>query len=139
MHIGFIIANWNTIDPANSSTLSVIRECLIRGHKVSILYTDNLTVRNNVVHGFIETICVMDKIPENITTFYKKVTFNKSLKALHVFDCMMIRKDPPINPLVLNFLDAIKDEDSRAANELMASHLDAIRKLVMSSNVHKEE
>jgi glutathione synthase len=110
MHVGFIIASWDSIDPINSSTLAIIKECLIRDHEVSVLYTDNLTVRNNVVHGFIETINVMDKIPENIVSFYKKVTFDKKLKALHAFDCMMIRKDPPINPLVLNFLDAIKDE-----------------------------
>jgi glutathione synthase len=49
----------------------------------------------------------MDKVPESIQSFYKKVMFEKKLKALHVFDCMMIRKDLPINPLVLNFLDAI--------------------------------
>ncbi len=36
-------------------------------------------------------------------------------------------------------INAIKAEDSTAANELMASHLDAIRKLVISSNaIHKE-
>jgi GntR family transcriptional repressor for pyruvate dehydrogenase complex len=34
-------------------------------------------------------------------------------------------------------LDAIKDADSMAANKLMAGHLDAIRKLVLSSNVRK--
>ncbi|MGB5966467.1 MAG: glutathione synthase [Sulfurimonadaceae bacterium] len=122
MHIGFIIANWDTIEPVDSSTLAIIRECMVRGHKVSILYTDNLTVRNNVVHGFIETIDVMDKIPENITTFYKKATFHKKISALHAFDCMMIRKDPPINPLVLNFLDAIKDE------VVMINDVDGIRK-----------
>ena len=122
MHIGFIIASWETIDPVNSSTLTIIKECLLREHKVSILYTDNLTVRNNVVHGFIETINQMDKIPDNINAFYKKITFEKKLKALHVFDCMMIRKDPPINPLVLNFLDAIKDE------VVMVNDVDGIRK-----------
>ena len=122
MHIGFIIASWETVDPVNSSTLTIIRECLIREHKVSILYTDNLTVRNNIVHGFIETINEMDKIPDNISAFYKKVSFEKKLKALHVFDCMMIRKDPPINPIVLNFLDAIKDE------VVMINDVDGIRK-----------
>ena len=122
MHVGFIIASWDHIDPVNSSTLAVIKECLIRGHRVSILYTNNLTVRNNVVHGFIETINKMDKIPENINSFYKKVTFDKKLKALHVFDCLMIRKDPPINPLVFNFLDAIKDE------VVIINDVDGIRK-----------
>ena len=122
MHIGFIIASWDNMDPIKNSSLTIIRECLLRGHIVSILYTDNLTVRNNVVHGFIETIQPMDKIPDNITSFHKKVTFEKKLKALHVFDCMMIRKDPPINPLVLNFLDAIKDE------VVMINDVDGIRK-----------
>lgn len=122
MHIGFIIANWEKIEPVKSSTLTIIKECLKRNHTVSILYTDNLTVRNNVVHGFIETINHMDKIPENISSFYKKISFEKSLKALHVFDCIMIRKDPPINPLVLNFLDAIKDE------VVMVNDVDGIRK-----------
>ncbi len=122
MHIGFIIADWNKIDPANSSTLYIIKECLKRGHTVSILYTNNLTVRNNVVHGFLETIDKLDKIPENVTSFYKKITFKKALKALHVFDCIMIRKDPPINPLVFNFLDAIKDE------VVVINDVDGIRK-----------
>jgi GntR family transcriptional repressor for pyruvate dehydrogenase complex len=36
-------------------------------------------------------------------------------------------------------LDAIKDADSMAANKLMAGHLDAIRELVLSSNVDKKE
>ena len=122
MHIGFIIANWDKMDPLKSSTLSIIKECFVRNHKVSILYTDNLTVRNNVVHGFIETINKMDKIPDNITSFHKKVIFDKQLKPLHVFDCMMIRKDPPINPIVLNFLDAIKDD------VVMINDVDGIRK-----------
>jgi glutathione synthase len=110
MHIGFIIAGWEAIEPTKSSTLTIIKECCQRGHKVSIMYTTNLTVRNNIVHGIIETIEKIDKIPDTITAFYKKVKFNKKMVALHAFDCLMIRKDPPINPLVLNFLDAIKDE-----------------------------
>jgi len=122
MHIGFIIADWKQLEPIKSSTLAIIQECLKRNHIVSILYTNHLTVRNNIVHGHIETINTMDKIPENITTFYKKVTFSKKMSPLHAFDCIMIRKDPPINPLVLNFLDAIKDE------VVMVNDVDGIRK-----------
>lgn len=122
MHIGFIIANWNAIEPADSSTLTIIQECLKRKHTVSIMYTNNLTVRNNIVHGFTETIHDMEKIPENITSFFKKVTFEKKFTALHAFDCLMIRKDPPINPIVFNFLDAIKDE------VVIINDVDGIRK-----------
>ena len=122
MHIGFIIADWNSINPANSSTLTIIQECIKRKHTVSIMYTNNLTVRNNIVHGFTETIEEMEKIPENITSFFKKVTFEKKFTALHAFDCLMIRKDPPINPIVFNFLDAIKDE------VVIINDVDGIRK-----------
>jgi glutathione synthase len=122
MHIGFIIANWDAIIPMKSSTLAIIKECVKRSHKVSVLYTNNLTVRNNVVHGLIQTIDKMEKVPENLTSFHKKVTFQKKMTPLHAFDCMMIRKDPPINPIVLNFLDAIKDE------VVIINNVDGIRK-----------
>jgi len=36
-------------------------------------------------------------------------------------------------------LKAIKEGDSKAANQLMAGHLQAIRELVISSNTHKKE
>jgi glutathione synthase len=122
MHIGFIISHWKNIEPNKSSTLIIIQECLKRGHTVSIMYTDNLTVRNNIVHGFIETINNIERVPENISSFYKKVTFSKKFTALHAFDCLMIRKDPPMNPIVFNFLDAIKDE------VVMINDVDGIRK-----------
>ncbi len=122
MHIGFIISSWEEIEPLKSSTLLIIHECLKRNHKISILYTNNLTVRNNIVHGFIETIETMDRVSENITTFYKKVKFEKKFVALHAFDCLMLRKDPPMNPIVFNFLDAIKDE------VVIINDVDGIRK-----------
>jgi glutathione synthase len=122
MHIGFIIANWEAMEPLKSSTLAVVHEAFKRKHTVSIMYTDSLTVRNNIVHGFVETLELMDKIPENITSFHKKVKLSKKFIPLHAFDCLMIRKDPPINPIVLNFLDAIKDE------VVIINDVDGIRK-----------
>lgn len=110
MHIAFIIQDWEQIEPLKSSTLLVIRECLQRNHSVSILYPQNLTVRNNVVHGFTKRVKRMEKLPDNITSFYKKVTFEEKMLALHALDCVMIRKDPPIDPFLLNFLDSIKNE-----------------------------
>jgi glutathione synthase len=122
MHIGFIIHAWENIEPQKSSTLAIIKECLQRDHKVSVLYTNNLTVRNNIVHGISMTINKMEKIPDNINSFYKKVEFNRKMVALHAFDCIMIRKDPPITPIAFNFLDAIKDE------VVIINDVDGIRK-----------
>ncbi len=122
MNIAFIIEDWAKIDPVNSSTLSIIRECMTRGYKVSILYTNNLTVRNNTVHGFAKTLKYEGKIPDSITSFYKKCVYDIKLTALHAFDCIMIRKDPPISPLVFNFLDSVKNET------VIINDVDGIRK-----------
>jgi glutathione synthase len=110
MHIGFMIAPWESLTPSKNSTILMARECLRRGHKVSILYPDNLTVRNNVAYGRLHVINPMDKVPDNIVQFHKKVEFTPKLMPLHSIDSLMIRKDPPIDPVVFNFLDSIKSE-----------------------------
>jgi glutathione synthase len=122
MHIGFIIQDWKNIEPGKSSTLLIIQECLVRNHTVSILYPSNLTVRNNVVHGFAKTIKKMEKIPENTASFYKKVELEDKMLPLHALDCIMIRKDPPIDPFLLNFLDSVKDET------VVVNDVDGLRK-----------
>lgn len=122
MRIGFLIQDWQDIEPLNSSTLLVIHECVSRGHQVAILYSQNLTVRNNVVHGFIKQLQIEGKIPDNMATFYKKVSFEEKMVPLHAFDCIFIRKDPPIDPIVLNFLDSVKSET------IILNDVDGIRK-----------
>lgn len=82
----------------------------MRGHKVALIYPQNLTVRNNIVNGFSKVIQPMDKVPESVATLYKKIRFDEKMLPLHAFDCIMIRKDPPIEPTILSFLDAVKNE-----------------------------
>ncbi|MBF6058254.1 MULTISPECIES: glutathione synthase [Thiomicrorhabdus] len=122
MHIGFMMADWSEITPSKNSTILVIRECLKRGHKVSILYPENLTVRNNVAYGNLKRIEAMDKIPDNIVQFHKKVVFKNVLSPLHSLDSLMIRKDPPIDATIYNFLDSIKNEC------IIINDIDGIRK-----------
>ncbi|QKF82820.1 glutathione synthase [Halarcobacter ebronensis] len=122
MRVAFIIENWANIEPLKSTTLAVIKECMTRGHRVAILYTHDLTVRNNTVHGFAKMLKYEGKIPDSVTTFYKKTTYDIKLVALHAFDCIMIRKDPPISPLVFNFLDSVKNET------VIINDVDGIRK-----------
>lgn len=122
MNIGFITAAWQNITPATNSTLRIIKECIERGHRVSILHPDNLLVRNNVTYGYVRRVEPMQKVPENITQFYRKVTFTEQMLPLHGFDCMMFRKDPPIDPVVFNFLDSIKNQT------VIVNDVDGIRK-----------
>jgi len=122
MHIGFIIEEWENLTPATNSTILIIRECLKRGHKVSLLYPENLTVRNNIAYGHLKRIEPMDKIPDNITQFHKKVVFKSVQTPLHALDSLMFRKDPPIDPIIYNFLDSIKNEC------VIINDIDGIRK-----------
>lgn len=122
MHVGFLIGSWIDIDPERSSTLRIIRECCARKHDVSILFPQNLTVRNNIVHGFVKRVKSNLKVPDNSITFYRKVEFEEKLLPLHAFDCIMIRKDPPIDPIILNFLDSVKNET------VVINDIDGVRK-----------
>ncbi|KUJ75823.1 glutathione synthetase [Thiomicrospira sp. XS5] len=122
MNIGFIFEDWDTITPAKNSTIRIIKECLERGHKVSILYPSNLTVRNNVTHGYVKRILPMEKIPDNILQFYKKVKFEQKMMPLHGLDAIMVRRDPPIDSMVFNFLDSVKSE------VVIINDIDGIRK-----------
>lgn len=110
MNIGIIFEDWDAITPAKNSTLRIIKECLERNHKICILYPSNLTVRNNVTYGYVKRILPMEKIPDNILQFYKKVKFEDVMMPLHGLDCILFRKDPPIDPMVFNFLDSVKNE-----------------------------
>ncbi|MGM0565104.1 MAG: glutathione synthase [Pseudomonadota bacterium] len=122
MHVGFLIEDWAHIEPGKSSTLLMIQECCRRGHRVSVTYPNNLTVRNNVVHGFCRTIEAMEKVPDSAASFYKKVTFNERMLPLQGFDCIVIRKDPPIDPIMLNFLDSVKNQT------VVINDIDGLRK-----------
>lgn len=110
MNIGFIIEGWEEINVQLSSTLRIIRECVARGHKVSVFGPNNMTVRNNVVHGFVRRIDEMEKVPDTCSAFYKRVKLSDKLVPLHGFDCIMIRHDPPISPITYNFLDSVKSQ-----------------------------
>lgn len=122
INIAFIITNWADIEPDKSSTLRIMHECCMRKHKVYILYPNNLTVRNNVAFGFSRRMLPMDRVPESIITFYKKIKFEEKMMPLHGYDCIFIRKDPPIDPIMLNFLDSVKGET------LIINDIDGLRK-----------
>jgi glutathione synthase len=122
VNVAFIIESWGNIEPLKSTTLIIIKECIKRGHKVSILYTHDLTVRDNIVHGFAKTLNISGKIPDSTTSFYKKCSFDIKIRALQAFDCIMIRKDPPISQIVFNFLDSVKGET------VIVNDVDGIRK-----------
>lgn len=110
MHISFIIDDWKNINPAKNTTLRLIHEAFYRGHIVGLLYPNNLTIRNNVAHGFFKIIEKMPKVPASAETFFKKVEFKEQMLPLKGFDAIFVRKDPPIDSTMLNFLDSVAND-----------------------------
>ncbi len=110
MNICFIIDPWESLDPEADSTLRIIHEAVLRGHNVGILYPNKLTIRDSVTSGFIKKIKKPEKVSQKMSTFYKKTEFVEQLLPLSGFDAMFVRNDPPFDPIMLNFLDSIKDD-----------------------------
>lgn len=110
MHIAFIIDNWENINPQRNTTLRIVHEACSRGHLVGLLYPNNLTIRNNVVYGFFKIIEKQDKVTSNIENFYKKVQLKEQLLPLKGMDAIFVRKDPPIDNTMLNFLDSVAND-----------------------------
>ncbi|CAM1354241.1 MULTISPECIES: glutathione synthase [Tenacibaculum] len=110
MNICFLMYSWEEIDPEKDSTLTLIHECVKRGHGVAICTPSNLTIRNSVTNAFCSIINRLEKVPSSIKSFYKKVTLREEMLPLAGFDAIFMRGNPPLDPLMLNFLDSVKDD-----------------------------
>jgi glutathione synthase len=137
---------WEKVNPRQDSTLRIIHEAVKRGHEVCITHPQNLTIRDSVTLSFCKTISV-DKVSKSIPTFYKSVEFTKEFRVLGEFDVIFMRDNPPMDPLVLNFLDSIKDDvfiinainGLREANNKIytASYYDPQKELIPTTHVSK--
>jgi len=110
MNICFIINPWEKLDPEDDSTLRLIHESVIRGHNTGILYPHNLTIRQSQTMGFVRKITKQDKYPSSMPAFHRKIEFREQLLPLSGFDVIFARNNPPIDPVMLNFLDSVKDD-----------------------------
>ena len=111
MNICFLMYPWDEIkSPENDTSLAIIHECAKRGHGVAICTPANLTIRNSVTNAFCTILNRMDKIPSNLKSFYNKATTREEMLPLAGFDAIFMRAEPPLDPLMLNFLDSVKDD-----------------------------
>lgn len=111
MNICFLMYPWESIKvPENDSSVCLIHECVKRGHGVAICTPANLTIRNSVTSAFCTVINRMENIPSNLKTFHKKATTREDMLPLAGFDVIFMRAEPPLDPLMLNFLDSVKDD-----------------------------
>jgi glutathione synthase len=101
---------WEDINPDKDSSLSLIHECAKRGHGVAICTPSNLTIRNSVAHAFCTVVNRMEKTPSSQKSFYNKVKTREEMLPLAGFDVIFMRANPPLDPIMLNFLDSVKDD-----------------------------
>lgn len=110
MNVCFLMYPWEEIEPENDTSLTLIHECVRRNHGVALCTPANLTIRNSVTNAFCTVINRMDKVPSNLKAFYKKAVTREEMLPLAGFDVIVMRANPPLDPLVLNFLDSVKDD-----------------------------
>ncbi|MEJ2113345.1 MAG: glutathione synthase [Flavobacteriaceae bacterium] len=110
MNVCFLMYPWENIDPENDTSLALIKECSKRGHGVALCTPANLTIRNSVTNAFCTVVGRMDKVPNSLKSFYKKAEIREEMLPLAGFDAIFFRANPPLDPIMLNFLDSVKDD-----------------------------
>ncbi|MEZ4840047.1 MAG: glutathione synthase [Flavobacteriaceae bacterium] len=110
MNICFLMYPWEKIDPEKDSSLTLIKECVKRKHGVALCTPANLTIRNSVTYAVCTVVGRMDKVPKSMRTFYNKAELREEMLPLAGFDVIFMRANPPLDPIMLNFLDSVKDD-----------------------------
>ncbi|NER16523.1 glutathione synthase [Spongiivirga citrea] len=117
MNVCFLMYPWESIEPNGDSTLVLIHECLKRGHKVAVATPANLTIRNSVAYAFCKLVGKGDKFSNTPRLFYKTAKLREKMLPIAGFDVIFMRANPPLDPIVLNFLDSVK-EDAFIVNDI---------------------
>lgn len=138
---------WDRVNPKQDSTLRIIHELVSRNHEVAITYPQNLTIRDSITLSLCRNIERGYKVSSSIPSFYKNIVFKEEMRPLQGFDVIFMRDNPPMDPLVLNFLDSIKDDvficnavdGLREANNKIytAAYYDPNRELIPATHVSK--
>ena len=110
MNVCFIMYPWEEMDPENDSTLAMIQEFAKRGHGLAITTPANLTIRDSVAFAFCKCMKRVDKISNNLKSFHSKASFYDEMLPLAGFDVIILRSNPPLDMIMLNFLDSVKDD-----------------------------
>ena len=110
MNICFLMYPWEEIDAENDTSLALIHECVKRNHGVALCTPANLTIRNSVTNAFCTVINRMEKVSSNLKTFYRQAETREEMLPLAGFDVIFMRANPPLDPIMLNFLDSVKDD-----------------------------
>lgn len=110
MNVCFIMYPWEEMDPENDTTLALIHEFVKRGHGLAMTTPANLTIRDSVAFAFSRCIRRQEKISNSLKSFHKNVQLYDEMLPLAGFDVIILRSNPPLDMIMLNFLDSVKDD-----------------------------
>lgn len=109
MRICFLMYPWETMTKGDSS-LRLIHECVKRGHSVAMTTPERLGIRDSVTMANCEVFKKDQRVSSSINSFRNNVEKYWKNLPLAGFDVVFMRANPPLDPLLLNFLDSIKDD-----------------------------
>ena len=149
MNYLFIMYPWEEIDPDADSSLQLIHEVACRGYQVAITTAANLTIRDCMAMGFAKVLKRDKPVSKNIKSFYKNAQFKEEMLPLAGFDVIFMRANPPLDNIVLNFLDSVKNdvfiindvEGLREANNKLytAAFYDPKNEIIPATHVSKNK
>lgn len=110
MKIIFLMYPWDRIAPESDSTLHLIHEAAVRKMTVAVTTAHSLTIRDSVPYAFCNVIKKRDKLSASPATFYKNAEFKRCKLPLAGFDAIIMRTNPPLDSIALNFLDPVRND-----------------------------
>lgn len=110
MNVCFIMYPWDKVEPEKDSTLRIIHEFMKRGHRTVVATPAGLTMRRSVTNVFGKVLTAPAKFPATAQSLYKKAKVEEKMLPLAGFDVIFMRANPPIDSLMLNFLDSVRDD-----------------------------
>jgi glutathione synthase len=110
MNYLFLMYPWEVISPETDSTLRLIHEAASRGYNVAVTTGANLTIRESLPMAFARVLDRKEKISSSPVLFYKQAKFIEKMLPLAGFDVIFMRANPPLDSIVLNFLDSVRGD-----------------------------
>lgn len=110
MNYLFLMYPWEVLTPESDSTLRLIHEAASRGYNVAVTTGSNLTIRESLPMAFARVLDRKVKISSSPVLFYKQAKFIEKMLPLAGFDVIFMRANPPLDSIVLNFLDSVRGD-----------------------------
>ena len=91
MNIGFVMYEWESIRPELDSTLRLIQESVSRGHKVSLIYPNEMAIRRTCVWANCRIVTTSSPNAQDNLEFYKSCTLTEEFLPMNDHNVVFFR------------------------------------------------